>query len=127
MANVAAYYEWLMEKDVLGVLRRHSVPFPVFIGIGLVPVKPGAILQQVHRRHKFSIWLSYTLYARPNWNLPANAKSMDDLKGDGFSTIFTSIFQAHFPNPDKPPLYIDRPAHKAGDQLVVDSTFFWKG
>jgi enterochelin esterase-like enzyme len=62
-----------------------------------------------------------TMYSRPNWELLANAKSMDDLKGDGFSTIFTTIFQANLPNPDKPPLFIDLQAHKVGDHLVVDS------
>jgi hypothetical protein len=31
------------------------VPFPVLRGIGLVPVKPGAILQRIGCRHNFSI------------------------------------------------------------------------
>ena len=61
------------------------------------------------------------MYSRPNWDLLANAKSLDDVRKDGFSTIFTTIFQAHLPNPDKPPLFIDLQAHKAGDQLVIDS------
>jgi hypothetical protein len=58
---------------------------------------------------------------RPNWSLMEHAKSIDDLKADGFSMIFTSIFQAHLPNPANPPLYIDFPAHKDGDKLVIDS------
>jgi hypothetical protein len=53
----------------------------------------------------------------PNWDLLANAKSQDDVKRD----VFTTIFQAHLPNPDKPPLFIDLPAHKAGDRLVIDA------
>lgn len=57
----------------------------------------------------------------PNWDLMASAKSMDDVRKDGFSTIFTTIFQAHLPNPDKPPLFIDLAAHKDGDQLVIDT------
>jgi hypothetical protein len=61
------------------------------------------------------------MYSRPNWDLLANAKSLDDVRKDGLSTIFTTIFQAHLPNPDKPPLFIDLQAHKAGDQLVIDS------
>jgi pimeloyl-ACP methyl ester carboxylesterase len=61
------------------------------------------------------------MYSRPNWDLLARAQSADDLKGDVFSTIFTSIFQAHLPNPDKPPLFIDLAAHKSGSQLVFDS------
>ena len=57
----------------------------------------------------------------PNWDLMANAKSLDDVKKDGYSTIFTTIFQAHLPNPDKPPLFIDLAAHKDGDQLIIDT------
>lgn len=57
----------------------------------------------------------------PNWDLLANAKSLDDVKKDGYSQIFTSIFQAHLPNVDKPPLYIDLSARKVDGQLVIDS------
>ncbi|NYF79236.1 alpha/beta hydrolase [Granulicella arctica] len=59
--------------------------------------------------------------SRPNWDLLTDATSLDDVRKDGFSTIFTAIFQAHLPNPDKPPLFVDLPAHKVGDQLVIDS------
>ncbi len=62
-----------------------------------------------------------TMYSRPNWDLLANAKSLDDVRKDGLSTLFLAIFQAHVPNPDKPPLFIDLQAHKVGDQLVIDS------
>jgi hypothetical protein len=43
----------------------------------------------------------------PKWDILANAKSMDDVKKDGGTRIFTTMFQAHLPNPDKPPLFID--------------------
>jgi pimeloyl-ACP methyl ester carboxylesterase len=59
--------------------------------------------------------------SRPDWELLANAKSLEDVRKAGFTAIFTAIFQAHLPNPDKPPLYIDLAAHKVGDQLVIDS------
>jgi hypothetical protein len=62
-----------------------------------------------------------TMYSRPNWDILANAKSLDDVRKDGFSTIFTTIFQAHLPDPDKPPLFIDLQAHKDGDQLIIDA------
>jgi hypothetical protein len=57
----------------------------------------------------------------PNWGILANANSLDDVKKDGYSWIFTTIFQAHLPNPIKPPLFIDLSAHKEGDRLVIDS------
>jgi hypothetical protein len=54
-----------------------------------------------------------TMYSRPNWDLLANAKSLDDLKKEGYgANIFTTIFQAHLPNPDNPPLFIDLQARK---------------
>jgi hypothetical protein len=61
------------------------------------------------------------MHSRPNWDLMANAKSLDDIKGDVFSRIFTSIFQAHLPDPDLPPLFVDLPARKVNDHLVIDS------
>jgi hypothetical protein len=61
------------------------------------------------------------MYSRPNWELLANAKSLDDVKKDGFSQIFTSIYQAHVPDTEKPPLFIDLQAHKVGDELVIDT------
>jgi Putative esterase len=61
------------------------------------------------------------MHSRPNWGLLADAKSLDDVRKDGFSTLFTSIFQAHLPDPEKPPLFIDLPAHKDGDNLVIDA------
>jgi hypothetical protein len=57
----------------------------------------------------------------PNLDLMARAASLDEVKADGGTAIFTAIFQAHLPNPDKPPLYIDLPAHKAGGTLVIDA------
>lgn len=56
----------------------------------------------------------------PNWELMENAKTLDDVRKDGYSTIFTSIFEAHVPNPNNPPLYIDFPAHRINGQLVID-------
>ena len=62
-----------------------------------------------------------TMYSRPNWDLLENAKSLDDVKKDGLSTIFTAIYEAHLPDPEKPPLYIDLQAHRAGNELVIDA------
>lgn len=61
------------------------------------------------------------MWSRPNFELLQNAKSLDDLKADGFSQLFTAIYQAHLPNPDKPPLYVDLPARKVGDKVVVEA------
>jgi hypothetical protein len=58
--------------------------------------------------------------ALPNWGILASAQSLDDVKKDGYTRIFTGIFQAHLPNPSKPPLFIDLAAHRDSDQLVID-------
>lgn len=63
----------------------------------------------------------FVMYSRPNWDLLAKAKSLDDLRGDGLSMIFMSIYQAYLPNPEKAPLFVDLPAHKDGNRLVIDS------
>jgi hypothetical protein len=57
----------------------------------------------------------------PKWDIFTNAKSIDDVKKDGRTQIFASMFQAFLPNPDKPPLYIDLLARQQSDQLLIDS------
>jgi len=60
------------------------------------------------------------MHLRPNWDVLAKVTSTDDLKDDVFSQIFTAMFQAHLPNPNKAPLFVDLPAHRVGNQLVID-------
>jgi len=62
-----------------------------------------------------------TMWTRPNWELLANAKSLDEVKKDFFSSLFLAIFQAHVPNPEKPPLFVDLAARKVGDRIDVDT------
>jgi esterase/lipase superfamily enzyme len=57
----------------------------------------------------------------PKWDILANAKSMDDVQKDGGTRIFTTMFQAHLPNPTKPPLFIDLLARKENGRLIIDS------
>ena len=59
--------------------------------------------------------------AIPKWDILADAKSIDDVKKDGGTRIFTTMFQAHLPNPDKPPLFVDLLARQEKGQLSVDA------
>ena len=59
--------------------------------------------------------------ALPKWDLLVNAKSMDDVKKDFRTQIFTTMFQAHLPDPDKPPLFIDLLARQERDHLIIDA------
>lgn len=61
------------------------------------------------------------MYIRPNWDLLWAAKVADDVKADGFSTIFASIFQAFLPDSEKPPLFVDLPARRVNGALVIDA------
>ncbi|HZU26926.1 MAG TPA: alpha/beta hydrolase-fold protein [Bryobacteraceae bacterium] len=57
----------------------------------------------------------------PNWDVLAGATSQNDVRKDGASLIFTTIFQAFLPDSGRPPLFIDLPAHRDGDRLEIDS------
>jgi S-formylglutathione hydrolase FrmB len=61
-----------------------------------------------------------TMHSRPDWDRLARAQAISELRGDTFSNIFLSIYQAAVPNPDRPPLYVDFAAHRTDGQLVVD-------
>jgi len=63
-----------------------------------------------------------TMYSRPDWDELASVKSTSELKKEPLTNIFLSIFQAHVPNVDKAPLFIDLQAHKVDGKLVIDST-----
>lgn len=58
----------------------------------------------------------------PRWDILTNAKSMDDVKQNGGTRIFTTMFQAHLPDPAKPPLFVDLPARKQDGNLIIDAT-----
>ncbi|MFC5864948.1 alpha/beta hydrolase [Acidicapsa dinghuensis] len=66
-------------------------------------------------------WGLLPMYTRPDWDALANAKSLDDVRKGGFNQIFIGIYQAHLPDVNKPPLYIDLQARKDGDKYVVDA------
>ncbi len=61
------------------------------------------------------------MYLRPDWEILANATSLDDVHKGGFNQIFTTIYQAALPDVNRPPLYIDLQARKSGDTYVVDA------
>jgi hypothetical protein len=57
----------------------------------------------------------------PKWDILTKANSMEDVKKDGGTRIFTTMFQAHLPNPAKAPLFIDLPARQENGALLIDA------
>jgi putative esterase len=115
---IDANYKTLPQRESQGVAGefmggycaiRFGMRHPEVFGsvYGLHPVGSGSGLK--------------VMLSLPNWDVMANAKTLDDVRKDGYAAIFTTIFQAHLPNPDKPPLFIDMAAHKNGDQLIIDT------
>jgi hypothetical protein len=115
---VDANFKTMAHRDSRGIVGsfmggygaiRFGMRYPNVFGTvyALHPVGTGSGIQIMH--------------ARPNWDLLSKAKSLDDLHGDGLSTIFTSIFQANLPDTERAPLFVDLPAHKVGGELVIDT------
>lgn len=115
---VDAHYRTLASRDSRGVVGdgvgaygaiRFGMRHPRVFGsvYGMQPVGGGGNIQTTH--------------SRPNWGRLARARSLDDLGDDGFSRIFTSIYQAALPNPDRPPLFFDPPARSVERRVEVDT------
>jgi hypothetical protein len=116
---IDAHYRTLASRDSRGVVGdgvggygaiRFGMRYPQVFGsvYGMQPVGAGGNIQTTH--------------SRPNWERLARARSLDDLGDDGFSRIFTSIYQAALPNPNRPPLFFDPPARSLEGRVQVDTT-----
>jgi len=116
--HIDANYRRIARSDARGVAgdrlggygairfgMRHPEVFGAVYGLHPIGIGPG--MQPMH--------------SRPDWELLASAQSLDDLQVHGFSQIFTSIFQAHLPDPDRPPLFFTAPARRAGERLEIDA------
>lgn len=116
--HVDATYRTLASRDSRGLLGdgaggygaiRFGMRHPEVFGVvyAMQPLGTGPSIQPTH--------------SRPNFELLAQATSLDDLGEDHFSRIFTSIYQAFSPNADRPPFYFDPPARRVDGRTVVDS------
>ena len=106
---VDATFKTLPDRDSRGIAG-------IFIG-GYGAIRLGMrhpdVFGSVYAMHPVGTGTGVGLSAEiPKWDILANAKSIDDVKKDARTQIFTTMFQAHLPDPDKPPLFIDLLAHQ---------------
>lgn len=115
--HIDANYRTLPNRNSRGLLGdgtgghgaiRFGMRHPQLFGsvYAMMPLGTGPSIQPTH--------------SRPDWDLLSRAQSLEDV-GEGFSKIFTSIYQAFSPNPSRAPLYFDPPARRVNGQTVVDS------
>ena len=114
--HIDANYRTLATRESRGLLGdgtggfgaiRFAMLYPTLFGsvYAMQPFGTGPSIQPTH--------------SRPDFDLLARAKSMDDL--EGFSRIFTSIYQAFLPNAERAPLYFDPPARRVDGRTIVDA------
>src|SRR5215469_644659 len=115
---IDANFKTLSSRDSRGIAR-------IFIG-GYGAIRFGMrhpdVFGSVYAMHPVGTGTGVGLSALiPKWDILTNAKSMDDVKKDGGTQIFTTMFQAHLPDLDNPPLFIDLLARQENGQLSIDA------
>jgi len=79
------------------------------------------VFGSVYGLHPVATGFGHTLMqSRPDWDRLNQAETLEDIKGDGLSEIFTSIYQANLPNPNNAPLFFDAPAKRENGELIMD-------
>jgi len=61
------------------------------------------------------------MQSRPDWDALGEMTSIEELDGNFLNQVFTIIYQANLPNPDRPPLYFDPPARREDGALIMDA------
>lgn len=132
---VTGNWETFLVRELVPYVDAHYRTLPAAASRGLLGDRMGGYgALRVGMRHPDIFGAVYALHpvgtgtgvqpmpARPDWALLAGARTADTvLRGDIYSRIFTTIYQAHLPDPARPPLYVDLPARRAPDgRLVID-------
>jgi hypothetical protein len=53
--HVAAYYQWLVKEDVLGLLWRYPMALPVLDSVRFIPIESDTLAKRIVRRHDLYI------------------------------------------------------------------------
>jgi hypothetical protein len=114
---IDANFKTLRDRNSRGIAGDRLGAYGAF----LYAMRRPDVLGSVYAMHPVGTGSGLVLsLSKPRWELLANAKALDDVREDTVSRIFTTIFQAHLPDINKPPLFIDLPAQKVGDRFVID-------
>jgi RNA polymerase sigma-70 factor, ECF subfamily len=87
VARVASDDQRLKKENILGFLRSYSMTFPILVCIVFIPIEPGAILQRVESRHRFSIRLTYTF------------RKLANISNERVDAVSSKIVDAFSPKP----------------------------
>jgi len=113
---IDANYRTLATRDSRGLLGDGTGGYGAIRFAMLYP----ALFGSVYAMEPFGTGPSIVpTHIRPDFDLLARARSMDEL--EGFSRIFTSIYQAFSPNAERAPLYFDPPARRVNGRTIVDT------
>lgn len=117
VAHIDETYRTLAQPDSRGIFGQHVGAY----GAIRVASRRPDVFGVVYGMHPVATGHGNLLMqSRPDWEAFAAAESLEDVKGNLFNEIFTIIYQANLPNPDRPPLFFDPPATREDGQLVMD-------
>ena len=117
VAHIAATYRTLPQPGARGIFGQHAGAYGA---IRIASRRPDAF-GVVYGMHPVATGHGNILMqSRPDWDALAAAETLGDIKGNFLNEIFTIIYQANLPNPDRPPLYFDPPATRENGRLVMD-------
>lgn len=118
VAHIDQTYRTLPHPDSRGIFGHHAGAYGA---IRIASRRPD-VFSSVYAMHPVATGHGNILMqSRPDWDALAAATSLEDLNGNFLNQIFTIIYQANLPNPDRPPLYFDPPAHREDGALIMDT------
>ena len=113
-------YRTLDTRDSRGIFGYHIGGYGAIRIASRYPETFGS----VYALHPVATGVGNVNRVLPDWEKLLSAKTQADLDGDWVAGIFTSIFQAHMPDPANPPFYYTPYASVTEDGLVIDPALY---
>jgi hypothetical protein len=123
VAEIDRNYRTIAKSAARGIFGQHAGGYGA---IRIASQRPD-IFGVVYAMHPVATGHGNILMqSRPDWDAFFSAKSLDDIERYGLNGIFTIIYQATLPNPERSPLYFDPPVKLVDNKLVIDPTLVEK-